>query len=82
MLNSLLNRKKKTDCIDETGNIANTSKTIASSFNSYFSNIALKLKTEINATETPNLNDSTYQEFIKNPVSNTLYLNSVHNIHK
>ena len=34
----------------ESGKIANTPKTIASSFNSYFSNIDFKLKNEINAT--------------------------------
>ena len=80
MINSLLNRKSKTidvgKIIDNEGNVANTPSAIADSFNKYFSNIASDLK-QANSNTEDNEDHNFYEEFLKSPVSNTMYLMEV-----
>ena len=81
MINSLLNRKSKTisisKLIDNNGNVANTPTAIAESFNKYFSNIASDLKQENNSSNVDNEDHNFYEEFLNNPVSNTMHMMEV-----
>ena len=76
MINSLLNRKSKSNdinkVIDCNGNVANTPSAIANTFNKYFSNIASDLKQ--NQTDMNHIN---FHQFLKSPVSNSMHLNMV-----
>ena len=78
MINSLLNRNKKGNgfinrIVDLDGNSKNKSDDIAESFNKYFCNIASNLKQSSICPE--GMGNSTYNEFLKNPVSNSMHLN-------
>ena len=72
MLNSLLNRNTKRSKTlilnDHFGNVIRSPMAVAEHFNDYFSNIATNLKNEINAT------DINFDEFLKNPTTNSIYL--------
>ena len=79
MINSLLNRKRKKTSITKltgpNGDVINTPRDIAENFNTYFSEIAMKLKPEISmtnstCTKSPN-------EHIKNEVTNSIFLSPV-----
>ena len=79
LINSLLNRKRKTisvnKLIDCDGTAASTPSKIADSFNKYFSNIATDLKqTNNNNSTVENDDHNFYEEFLKNPVNNTIHL--------
>ena len=79
MINSLLNRKSKTSTIskliDDKGNIINKPDQMANSFNDYFSKIASNLKQKTNPSNADNC--ESFDKFLKNSVSRTMYLNSV-----
>ena len=81
MINSLLNRKSKSvsidKLIDKNGNVANTPSAIADSFNKYFSNIASDLKQASNSSAVDNEEHNFYEEFLKNPVNNTIHVMEV-----
>ena len=74
MINTLLNRKNKTSHINkltcENGSIINKPESIANSFNDYFSNIASSLKRDTRCSTRD------HQQFLNNPVSRSMYLNS------
>ena len=83
MINGLLNRNKKfsngitrlTDC---DGNISNSPDSIASTFNNYFSNVASNLKSaDLNDSTGRNGDEHYHQTYLKNSVSNTMFLNMV-----
>ena len=83
MINSLLNRKIKSSnvskLIDDNGNTTSTSSAIADLFNTYFSNIAsdLKQKNSEGGVHSNNEDHNFYEKFLKNPVSDTIYLMEV-----
>ena len=81
MINELLGRKRKTSRIskltDCDGNITNTPVSMANSFNDYFSNIASNLKSTIFESEGRNGDENYHQTYLKNSVSNTLFLKVV-----
>ena len=81
LINGLLNRKNKNSNIcnlrDSNGRTINTPSDMAASFNDYFSNIASNLKNANSANESSSGSTSTYQYYLKNPVSNSIYLNEV-----
>ena len=78
MINGLLNRNNKgNNCInrlvDSEGISKSKSDDIAESFNNFFCNIASNLKQ--NSKRPDGLGSSTYSEFLKHPVSNSMHLN-------
>ena len=78
MINGLLNRNKKgnshiSKLVDPDGNTATKSEEIAENFNKYFCNIASNLKQNFNCPD--GSESSNYNEFLKNPVSNSIHLN-------
>ena len=80
LINNLMNRSKKKvgikKLIDNNGNIINTPNAIAESFNDYFANVASNLKENINnRTEQGPVN--AYQEYLKEPVPNSMYVREV-----
>ena len=81
MINELLGRKRKTSriskLIDCEGNITNNPVSMANSFNDYFSNIATNLKSNIFESGGRNGDENYHQTYLKNSVSNTLFLNVV-----
>ena len=81
IINSLLNRKNKTSCIDKLidsdGKIVNTPLAMANNFNDYFSNIATNLKQKLNGDNRHTDDNSGYSDFLKNSVPNSIYLDTV-----
>ena len=81
MINSLLNRKGKksgvTKLQDSDGEIINTPLAMAEKFNEYFSNIASNLKTQISSRTSDNPSSSGFEEFLKKPVTNSMYVKPV-----
>ena len=79
MINNLLNRKPKNVTInkiyDENGNACTNPHSIADNFNDYFSNIASKLKSEINTRSA--VSPGNFENFLKKPVTNTIYIKPV-----
>ena len=78
MINGLLNRNKKgslriNNLVDSEGTTITKSDEISESFNKYFCNIASNLKQNSNCPEGSEA--VTYNEFLMNPVSNTMHLN-------
>ena len=57
--------------------MANTPSAIADSFNKYFSNIASDLKQASNSSTVDNEDHNFYEEFLKNPVNNTIHMMEV-----
>ena len=81
MINELLGRKRKsvsinklTDC---NGDISSTPASIANNFNTYFSNIASDLKSKRIDSQGRNGDEDYHQTYLKNSVSNTLFLSMV-----
>ena len=76
MINSLLNRNNNSTniiiIIDSHGNVANSPESIANTFNKYFSSIASDLKQNITD------GNVSFQQFLKNPVTNSMHLNMVY----
>ena len=81
MINELLNRKRKSSTINKLtdcdGNITNTPVAMANSFNNYFSGIASNLKSSIFESQGRNSDEHYHQTYLKNSVSNTLFLREV-----
>ena len=78
MINGLLNRNKRgrskiRKLIDINGTTKTKSDEIAESFNTYFCSIASNLKQNSNSAN--GSTNSTYSEFLRNPVSNSMHLN-------
>ena len=78
MINSLLGRKNNSKSIkkliDPNGTVINTPSIIAENFNNFFANIAGNLKEENNRNLT---GSHDHNQFLKNTVSNSIYLNQV-----
>ena len=81
MIHELLGRKRKTSrinkLIDCDGNIINTPVAMANSFNDYFSNIASNLKSNVFESEGRNGDENYHQTYLKNSVSDTMFLKVV-----
>ena len=73
--------RKKTNCIDKLidvdGNTANTPLSISNNFNNYFSSIASNLKSRRFDDQGRNGDENYHQSYLKNSVTNTLFLNLV-----
>ena len=71
-INDIIKRDNKEDiseCFLQDGELSNDGKTIADKFNSFFSNIGLKLAREMESTT-----NGTYEKFLTNPCLNKLSL--------
>ncbi len=81
MINNLLGRKNKSMNIHKItkcdGSIVTKPESIADSFNEYFSNIASRLKSHPNMQHPPNSNIDNYQNFLKDSVGRSIYLEKV-----
>ena len=81
VINGLLNRKGRTNTthklIDDEGNTFSTPITVANSFNDYFCNVATNLKQKLNDDSRHTDDNSGFQEFLNNPIPNSMYLNAV-----
>ena len=81
MINELLGRKRKSvrtnKLIDSDGNISSTPVSIANSFNEYFSSIASNLKSNRIDSQGRNGDENYHQTYLKNSVSDTLFLSMV-----
>ena len=79
MINSLLNRKsKKSTNIklhNESGDVFNTPKDVATEFNKYFASIASDLKTKISTRQT--FDPGGFKQFLTNPSNNSMYVKPV-----
>ncbi len=79
MINNLLNRtKSRTGPIklkDDHGRIVNNSLDVATKFNEHFSSIASNLKSKISSRTV--FDPGGFQEFLQNPVPNSMYLSPV-----
>ena len=79
MINNLLNRTKSRSgpikLKDENGQILSTNIDVATKFNNYFSNIASNLKSQISSRRI--FDPGGFQQFLSNPVSNSMYLGTV-----
>ncbi len=79
MINNLLNRTNSRrgpiKLKDEQGRILSNSLDVATKFNEYFSNIASNLKSQIASRRT--FDPGGFQEFLRDPVSSSIYLRSV-----
>ena len=81
MINELLGRKRKSvsinKLVDCNGNISSTPSSIANSFNEYFSKIASNLKSNTADSQGRNGDENYHQTYLKNSVSDTLFLSMV-----
>ena len=81
MINNLLGRKNKTldlnKLINSDGASVSSPKAIAECFNDYFSNIAGNLKQSSGHDQELSSIPNSYQKFLKDPVSRSIYLDKV-----